>query len=345
MTIDEFIAKAKAVHGDEYDLSKTIFKSWNEKIIVTCYEHGDFEISPRSFIYKHHGCSKCRGKHISQSQRKTQEQFLKECHEIHGDKYDYSKAIYTGIDNEVEIICPIHGSFFQTPYNHINKRCGCSKCRYDMLSQKYRLPIDELKQRIASTQGERYEYPYLDQEYVNNRSEITIICPIHGEFQQKVMKHLYGHGCPKCQQSKMEKEMEMVLQQNSIKYVVQQKFEWLRLNKPLSLDFYLPQYNLAIECQGEQHFHSIKQFGGKEEFEKIQQRDQAKLQLCKEHNIPILYFSHLKDLPSAYLSDIYINKEDLLEEIYRHGTKQRNTGIIQDSKNTVGSTNTLGTAN
>lgn len=320
MTTQEFVSKATQIHGANYDLSKTIFVNWNTPITVICPIHGEFQTSPRRFIYRKHGCPKCRGKHISDSKRKTQENFLKECREAHGDKYDYSKAFYHGIDEEVDIICPIHGVFKQTPYNHINKKCGCPKCRYDMLSEKYRLPINTLKEKISSIQGDHYQYPYLEQEYINNRSEITIVCPIHGEFKQTMLKHLHRQGCPKCQQSKMEREIELFLKENNIEYSTQQRFDWLRLNKPLSLDFYLPQYNLAIECQGEQHFHPIKQFGGKEEFEKIRQRDKAKYQLCQEHGIPILYYSRENKNEHKDIK-IINNQEELIIEIKCHKVK------------------------
>jgi hypothetical protein len=46
---------------------------------------------------------------------------------LHGDKYDYSKVLYTGNENKVEIVCPIHGSFFQSPHTHLDKS-GCPEC-------------------------------------------------------------------------------------------------------------------------------------------------------------------------------------------------------------------------
>ena len=44
MNTENFIKKAKSIHGNEYDYSKTIYKGSHEKIIVTCKIHGDFEI-------------------------------------------------------------------------------------------------------------------------------------------------------------------------------------------------------------------------------------------------------------------------------------------------------------
>lgn len=78
------------------------------------------------------------------------------------------------------------------------------------------------------------------------------------------------------------------------------------------MDFFLPQLNVAIECQGKQHFKPIKLFGGKEEYEKIKERDERKRQLCEKHGIKLLYYSNLK---MNFPYKVYTNKEDLLKEV------------------------------
>ena len=76
----------------------------------------------------------------------------------------------------------------------------------------------------------------------------------------------------------------------------QKTFEWLRYENPLVLDFYLPKYNVAIECQGVQHYQPVG-FGCKSEekihemFELIKDRDKTKKQLCEEHGVKILYYT------------------------------------------------------
>ena len=76
-----------------------------------------------------------------------------------------------------------------------------------------------------------------------------------------------------CVQSHLEEEISSLLKKNGIKYVYENHFNWLGLQ---SLDFYLPEYNLAIECQGEQHYKPIEQFGGNEGFLRSQERDKRK---------------------------------------------------------------------
>ena len=99
-----------------------------------------------------------------------------------------------------------------------------------------------------------------------------------------------------------------------IEYKRHKRFDWLGLQH---LDFYLPKYNIAIECQGEQHFRPIDYFGGKDEYDIICNRDKIKYNLCKEHDLNIFYFSSKEFGNIDYLGNIYCDKERLLEEITR----------------------------
>jgi very-short-patch-repair endonuclease len=316
MNTEEFIKRAIEIYGDEYDYSKTVFVNWNTNVTVTCKLHGDFKVSPRHHIYRHHGCNKCRGKHISDAKKYTKEFVIERCKKIHGDEYDYSMSEYTGMDKEMAIGCKKHGVFKQTPYNHIHKKCGCPKCRYERLSDKYRFDVSELIDRFKEKHGDKYQYPFIDREYINNRSVITIICPIHGLFKQSVMKHLQGQGCPFCNESKLEKEIAIFLEKNRIKFERQMKFSWLKLNKSLSLDFYLPDYNVAIECQGEQHYKPIERFGGEDEYSSIVKRDMVKKKQCINNGVKLLYYTRFKKITGE---DIYKNKNKLLKEIFNYG--------------------------
>lgn len=68
--------------------------------------------------------------------RLTTEEFIRRAREVHGDKYDYSKAIYNGWNTPTCIICPIHGEFLQTMYTHIKGSVGCPKCYAEMTSKR-----------------------------------------------------------------------------------------------------------------------------------------------------------------------------------------------------------------
>ena len=78
------------------------------------------------------------------------------------------------------------------------------------------------------------------------------------------------------------------------------------------LDFYVPKYNVAIECHGIQHFESVKLFGGDESFKKTKERDELKYKLCKEHGIKIFYFANKE---YDYFEKVYDNEKKLISQI------------------------------
>ena len=120
-----FIEKARQIHNDKYDYSKVNYVNSRTKVCIICPTHGEFWQTPHNHL-KGYGCAEC-GKEKSHLSKMTTEDFIVKSKEIHGNKYDYSKACYKTCDTKVCIICPEHGEFWQTPSNHINGR-GCPKC-------------------------------------------------------------------------------------------------------------------------------------------------------------------------------------------------------------------------
>lgn len=305
-TQEEFIADAIKIHGNKYDYSKVEYKSMKHNVIIICPIHGEFSQRPDRHLYGN-GCKKCKYSLLANEQKKSKEEFIKQARKIHGNKYNYSKVEYVNNKTSVCIICPDHGEFWQTPNKHLIGR-GCQKCGVISSSLKKAYTTEEFIEKSKKVHGEKYIYD--NTIYKNSYEKVKIICPIHGEFLQYPHSHLQGHGCPQCNNSKLENEVKTLLRNNKIEFEEQKRFKWLGLQ---SLDFYLPQYNLAIECQGIQHFEPIEYFGGVESLENQIKRDHAKKCLCENNSIEILYYSTLK----KYCE---INTlEKLIEEILKHG--------------------------
>ena len=249
------------------------------------------------------------------SKKKTTEQFIEEARKVHGDKYDYSNSVYEGKDVKLKIICRKHGEFWQTPANHIRGKQGCPKCKYEKLSFNQRSNKEEFIKKANKLHKGKYKYIG---EYINNRTDTTIVCPIHGEFEQVAYYHLQGAGCPKCNESKLEKEIRSLLDENKIEYISQcgyKKLPWLEKQR---LDFYLPKYNIAIECQGVQHYIDKSNV-----FDSLQQnieRDTLKNQKCYGNGVRLLYYSEQEYETCHTLGNFYHNKNDLLNEILKYGT-------------------------
>lgn len=120
-TLESFINKTKENFGDNFSFEKTNYKGQFEPTIVTCREHGDITIIPKYFFKTMYGCSKC----ATESRKISEENIIKRFRQVHGNKYNYGK--YNGIEKEMDIYCPIHGLFRQTPHNHLAKE-GCPQC-------------------------------------------------------------------------------------------------------------------------------------------------------------------------------------------------------------------------
>lgn len=120
-TTNDFIRKARLLHGDKYNYSKVNYVNSDVKVCILCPEHGEFWQVPRTHL-SGSGCPICVGR------RKMRTiDFVKRAKAKHGDKYDYSKAEYKGNSEKVCIICPEHGEFWQSAGSHM-KGVGCPKC-------------------------------------------------------------------------------------------------------------------------------------------------------------------------------------------------------------------------
>ena len=322
LTQEDFIKKAKEIHGDKYDYSKVKYINNHTKVCIICHEHGEFWQTPASHL-QGCGCPVCANKKKKLKHLSNTEDFIKKAKEIHGDKYDYSKVKYERSSVPVCIICTEHGEFYQTPNNHLRGQ-GCQKCYNEKRGISQRLTTENFIQKAKEVHGNEYDYSKV--KYFNCNTKICIICHNkdnfgneHGEFWQRPDHHLSSKcGCPKCKQKHLEEPIKNTLIENNIKFEQEKTFKWLYNVKTgchQYLDFYLPEYNIAIECQGEQHFDAVKIFGGYEEFSKTKQRDINKSQKCEENNVKILYFGKNKFKKFMNEKEYFSNKNKLIKKI------------------------------
>lgn len=306
LTNQEFIEKANKIHNNKYDYSKVKYVNNNTKVCIICPKHGEFWQTPHHHL-NGHGCSKCRNENNGDRRRHNTEDFIRKSKSIHGEKYNYDKVNYVNSYSKVCIICPDHGEFWQSPYVHIQGH-ECPECAKIKRAKNNKHSIDEFIQKSKLIHGDKYDYSKV--EYINSHTKVCIICPEHGEFWQRPCCHTnLRQGCPFCNESQSEMEIEQILCEHKILYIRQKRFDWLG---KMSLDFYLPNYGIAIECQGKQHFESVDYFGGNESLENTKERDLRKKQLCEKHNIKILYYANYI-YPFPY--NVFNDKNTLISEI------------------------------
>ena len=287
LTTEEFIKQAKEVHGDKYDYSKVSYVNAHTQISIICPEHGEFKQEPRAHTLQKQGCPKCSNRF------ELDRDAVKDLKKVHGDKYDYSKVKYVNPRDKIIIVCPKHGTFEQRFDAHLSGQ-GCPICKAEKIKEIKSLTTEEFTEKAKKVHENEYDYSKV--EYINSHKNIKIICKIHGIFEQTPNSHLNGHGCPKCNSSKLEKSLRNYLEEKNIRYEEQKTFEWLKCKSYMYLDFYLPEHNIAIECQGGQHFIPVDYAGlGKEWATKqliiIQSRDKLKKELCESNGIKMMYYT------------------------------------------------------
>lgn len=268
LTTKEFIQKAIEIHGNKYDYSKVEYKNNKTKVCIICLKHGEFWQIPNSHLNGSE-CPKCSGKFLDK------EYFIEKANKIHNNKYDYSKLVYLGNKTKVEIICSIHGSFWQTPNDHLD-HCGCPECR-----KSKKLTTETFIKRANQTHNNLYDYSKV--QYINADIKIEIICKRHGSFWQLPSNHIAGQDCPKCrlkEQSKLYEKIKSRFPDIEIIYEAD-KIEWL---KPQRFDIYFPKYNIAVEYNGIQHYRPVINWGGEIYFQKQLEWDKLKREKSKINN-------------------------------------------------------------
>ena len=364
-TTDYVIKKSKEIFGNNtYNYDKTVCNNSTDYITITCPKHGDFTKQAYVHLNSRQGCPYCSDKRLNMIK------FLEKAHEVHGDRYDYSKVEYSGCNEKICIICPEHGEFWQTTNGHLGGN-GCPKCQYKNSRKKIEDFIEDSKidernisidkdsfigmdkyaifmckecgfkwnakpSKIQQGQGcpkcakhiplttedfiekankiHNNKFIYSKTNIIRMSKKVIITCPKHGDFEQEPFRHLKGEGCPICKESKLEKQMAKILEKNNIKFERNKKYPFLKNDYCLSYDFYLPEYNILIECQGRQHFKSINFFGGNIAFERQQINDHLKYNFAINNNIKILYYTNLNY--NTFKGEIlYKDEKSLLKEI------------------------------
>lgn len=232
LTNSIFIKRANQVHDYFYDYSHLNYRSLREKIKIVCPIHGSF----LQYAGNHldgHGCKKCSSSEQSKKNTLTKNKFIKKATSLHGNNYDYSLVRYISAHKKVEIICPTHGVFSQTPSNHFQAKVGCPKCGIVKKNQKisaslktnYKNNPQILRRtkvfdsnfrgeffisRLKKFHGDKYDLSKVI--YKNSLQNVEIICKKHGSFFALPSRaHIYG--CPKCgdQSSKRRNKQNNVI--------------------------------------------------------------------------------------------------------------------------------------
>lgn len=294
---DDFLKKAKEVHGEKYIYNENDYNGYKKKMKMICPIHGEFYQAPTYHINNRYGCPEC-GMDIARNiKRKSVNDFINIAKKIHNNKYDYSKVNYVNAITKVCIICPEHGEFWQIPYSHL-KGFGCQKCG-DALRGKNQTKTQEQFISEANIIHSN-KYDYTKTKYTGIYNPVIITCPKHGDFEQVPSYHLQGNGCPTCGKviSNAETEIFNFVSQYIGEENVQQRNRILIA--PQELDIYVRPIKYAIEYNG-LRWHS-------EKFGKDKWYHLNKLNACKKRGIKLIQI----------FEDEYVNHRDIVYAKLKH---------------------------
>jgi len=208
LTKEEFIERSKKIHGNKYDYSLVDYINNNTKVKIICLKCNKiFEQTPNNHL-NGKGCKKCR----KTKHKMSTIEFIARVKEIWGDVYDYNLVEYNNLNDNIKIICKIHGVFKQKPKDHL-RGCGCRQCGIDKTRKLKIMSWDDVLTKFKKIYGN--EYDYSESVYLSMNYPIAIICKNHGIFYMLPKYHLHNGGCPKCSRQKMiitkTKKIENVL--------------------------------------------------------------------------------------------------------------------------------------
>lgn len=273
-----FKNEVKDLVGDEYTVIGEYIGTHRKIKFLHNRCGNEFEMSPHNFLQGQR-CPKCQHR----SYAKTTDEFKQEVFDMHDDEYS---VIGEYVNNKTKIamkhnICG--NTYEQTPSDVLfGYRCPYCYGNIQWTQEKFEQAVyDKYK----------FEYSVLGR-YINNNTKILMKHNRCGHvWYVRPRDFIYkDSGCPKCSQSKGEKRIERYLKSCSVEYILQHKFDDFRgrRNIPYSFDFYLPDYNLLIEYQGQQHERAVDFFGGEEKFEIQKEIDKKKKEYAQNNHYDFL---------------------------------------------------------
>lgn len=126
---DTFVERARAVHGERYDYSRSRYVNASTKVeIIDTHTQEVFWQTPINHLAGH-GSVRRRNDEFSNRYRSSKDQFVSKATGVHGNRYDYSGVDYVNASTKVDIVCAKHGAFQQRPGDHVNLKQGCPSCQ------------------------------------------------------------------------------------------------------------------------------------------------------------------------------------------------------------------------
>lgn len=284
-------------YGDEFDVDiNDIPKRSEIKITGICEYCGkekEMTMSAYNSVTKD-GTKKYRCRECYKKQKLLKyEDVLRDIDEL-GYKILTTEKEYVNSDTRIRYICPIHGEKEMRASNlHAGKKCP--ECGRISARKIFAFSSDEVYSKVDKLGGKLLNKDdYINQDIKN----LKILCPrCHKNILITSLKHFRQHGgqaCSECyrKESVGERRIRQWLETNNIDFIQEKWFEDCRDVNPLPFDFYLPDKNIIIEFDGQQHFEETHFFSLRNSeipvTEYVQYHDAIKTDYCNSHGINLI---------------------------------------------------------
>lgn len=294
-THEKFIQEINEKFNNEYIVLSRYTKA-SEKVKVK-HKICNKEYSVRASAF----LSGARCSHCFKPVKKTTEQFKKEVEDLVGNDYTLISE-YNGNTKKVQMKHNVCGNrYYVTPGHFLGSGRRCPYCRggSPQVGNKY-------SEKFKKVSDGEYE---LLSDYITSKKYVSVKhLKCNTIYQVRAGNFLTGRGCPKCNGSKGENEINKILKNKNVDFIVQKRFEDCRNKKPLPFDFAIIKngnISCLIEYNGLQHYEPVDFFGGVEGFKERTKNDKIKYEYCVNNNIDIFYISYKDDVEKEMDSIIY----------------------------------------
>ena len=263
----------------------------NTKILHKCLIHNQTWMTTPTRALKGVGCELCHNERVSMNKTRSHEWYLNEISKVAPNIRVIGK--YQKSSTPIKHYCTLHDIEWDASPDSILNGHGCWFCGLDKISAKNTKSYDQYVNELRE-----YDPNIICiGNYVNMTTKVKHKCLIDGyEWDAMPTWLLGGRGCPKCHESHGERQIRNWLEAHNIQYITQMKFEDCKAARLLPFDFYLPNNNIAIEFDGEQHFRSVDFFAGESALIKRKKYDKIKDIYCKINNITLLRIPYFKNI-------------------------------------------------
>ena len=278
-TRESFIAKANIKHDNYYNYELVEYMNSITKVKIACPCGRTFDQTPG-----HHlggcGCPYCIGRHrtIEDFKRLSAEKFP-------GKNFDFSKAVLNNMKSKITITCPSGHEFNVNPHVHLRSETlgGCRRCADNLIATRSTYTLNEWLIVAQNRHGDKYDYSKV--EYKSSKHKVTIICTIHGEFEQNTTSHTQGAGCPFCI-NKTAGKLRVYLEK-LFKVTLELTPKWCPSPKGyFKYDFYIQDIGIIVELDGVQHFKPIAFWSVSGEI--LMKRDVYKIRCANKNGIRVI---------------------------------------------------------